>query len=286
MECSKTLIEIAVVVTKHRRRYNRSMKHDLTVSIVNYNDFAQTREAVRSLIEHTEGLKYKLYVIDNASKDGSAEKIANEFPMISIILCDRNLGYGAANNLVLPKIDSTYHLVMNPDIVFRDNALGELFHYMEENPDVGVCGPSVYYMNGSPQALPKRNPRLLYLLANRIPGYRLEKYRREYRMLDRDLRSPTDVEFVSGSFMFMRTPLFKEAGGFDERFFMYFEDADLTRRIAKRSRAVYVPDVGVLHGYRRSSARRPRYFVIHVASMFKYFLKWHKDTVQENREHI
>lgn len=261
-----------------KRAYTRRslMKYDVTVSIVNYNDYTRTREAIRSLLDYTENIKYKIYVIDNASSDGSAERIASEFPMISVIFCDRNLGYGAANNLVIPKIDSNYHLVMNPDIVFRDNAIGELFEFMQENPDVGICCPAMYYLDGRPQPLPKRNPKFVYLVANRLPGYRLEKYRREYRMLDCDLGGPTDVEFVTGSFMFMRTDLFKEAGGFDERYFMYFEDADLTREIAKRARAVYVPDVGVLHGYKRISAKRPRYFLIHVSSMFKYFFKWRK----------
>ena len=250
------------------------MKYDVTIGIVNFNDYQRTREAIRTLLEYTKDIKYKIYVIDNASSDGSAERIANEFPTISVIFCDRNLGYGAANNLVLPRIDSTYHLVMNPDIVFQDNAIGQMFQYMQDHQDIGICCPAVYYLNGRPQALPKRNPKLKYLLANRIPGYRLEQYRREYRMLDRDLRSPTDIEFVSGCFMFMRTDLFKEASGFDERFFMYFEDADLTRRLATRARAVYVPDISVLHGYRRSSAKRPRYLLIHIASMFKYFFKW------------
>lgn len=252
------------------------MKYDVTVSIVNYNDYQRTREAIRTLLEHTEGLKYKLYVIDNASADGSAERLASEFPMISVVFCDRNLGYGAANNLVLRRLDSTYHLVMNPDIVFRDNAIGQLFDYMESNPEVGICCPAVYYLNGTPQALPKRNPRFSYLVANRLPGYRLERYRREYRMLDRDLRRPTEIEFVSGCFMFMRTALFKEAGGFDERYFMYFEDADLTREISKRAKAMYIPSAGVLHGYKRSSAKRLRYLVIHINSMFKYFFKWGK----------
>lgn len=250
------------------------MKHDVTVSIVNYNDYQRTREAIQTLQEHTDGVTYKIYVVDNASADGSAERIASEFPLISVIFCDRNLGYGAANNLVLPMVDSNYHLVMNPDIVFRDNAIGQLFDYMQEHPDVGICGPAMYYMNGEPQALPKRNPRFRYLVSNRMPGYRLEKYRREYRMLDRDLRRPTEIEFVSGSFMFMRTELFKEAGGFDERYFMYFEDADLSRELAKRAKVMYIPQVGVLHGYKRSSAKRPKYFVIHVSSMFKYFIKW------------
>lgn len=250
------------------------MKYDVTISIVNYNDYKRTREAICSLQEHTRGVKYKIYVIDNSSGDGSAERLAGEFPTISVIFCDRNLGYGGANNLVLPRIDSLYHVVMNPDVLLRDDALRTLFDYMQEHPDVGLCGPAVYYLNGAVQPLPKRNPRLSYLIANRVPISRFEPLRREYKMLDRDLSKPTEVEFVSGCFMFMRTALFREAGGFDDRYFMYFEDADLTREIAKRAKVMYVPEAAILHGYRKSSAKKLKYLTIHISSMFKYFFKW------------
>ena len=252
------------------------MKYDVTIGIVNYKDYPRTHEAIRSLVEYTQGVKYKIYVIDNASRDGSAERLANEFPQISVIFCDRNMGYGKANNLVSPHIDSAYHLVMNPDVVVRDDVLKELFDFMQAHPDVGMCTPATYYLNGNPQPLPKRNPRLRYVVANRMPIPHYEEYRREYRMLDEDLSGVTDIEFVTGCFMFMRTALFKEQGGFDPRYFMYFEDADLTREIKKRARVVYVPQSGILHGYQRRSAKRLRYFIIHSLSMLRYFFKWRR----------
>lgn len=257
------------------------MKYDVTVSIVNYNDYAKIREAIRSLLEYTQGVKFKIYIIDNASKDGSIAKLTHEFPMISVIFCDRNLGYGKANNLVIPKIDSAYHVVMNPDVMLRDDVLKQLFDFMQANPDVGMCTPATYYLNGDPQPLPKRTPTLRYLLANRVPikGYR--EYRREYRMLDEDLSEVTDIDFVTGCFMFIRTALYKEQGGFDERYFMYFEDADLTREIKKRARVVYVPQAGILHGYERRSAKRVKYFVIHACSMIRYFFKWRRTPITE-----
>jgi len=253
------------------------LEHDVTVSIVNYNDYSRTSEAIRSILEQTRGIKIKIYVIDNASGDGSAERIANEFSSISVVFCDRNLGYGAANNLVLKQIDSEYHAVVNPDIVLRSNALKELYDFMQAHKDVGMCIPAIHYMNGDPQYLPKRDPKLKYLLANRMPGSSLEKYRRHYKMMDEDLSKVRDIEFISGCFMFIRSALLKEAGGFDERYFMYFEDADLSRTIRKRARIVCVPDVHVYHDYRRHSAKKLRFLSIHILSMFKYFLKWRKD---------
>ncbi len=253
------------------------LQYDVTVGIVNYNDYTRTREAVRSILEQTRNLRIKIYVIDNASQDGSAERIANEFSAISVVFCDRNLGYGTANNLVMKRLDSVYHAVVNPDIVLRSNALRQLFDFMQQNPDVGMCMPAVHYMNDLPQHLPKRDPKLKYLIANRLPFKNMEKYRRQYKMLDEDLSEVKDIEFVSGCFMFIRTQLLREIGGFDERYFMYFEDADLSRTVRKRARVVRVPYVTVYHDYRRMSAKKLRFLSIHIVSMFKYFLKWRKE---------
>lgn len=260
------------------------MKYNVTVGIVNYNDYPRTKEAVRSILEQTQGVKIKIYVIDNASSDGSAERIASEFSSISVVFCDRNLGYGAANNLILDKIDSDYHAIVNPDIVLRSDALKQLFDFMEAHQEVGMCTPAVYFLNGDPQYLPKRNPKLKYLIANRMPLKRMEKYRIHYKMLDEDLTKATEIQFASGCFMFVRTALFKEAGGFDERYFMYFEDADLSREIAKRARVFYVPDVQVYHDYKRESAKKFKYLAIHIFSMFQYFIKWHKDEKAKGKE--
>lgn len=253
------------------------MKYDVTVSIVNYNDYSRVKEAIRSILEYTRGIKIKIYVVDNASSDSSADKIANEFSNVSVILCDRNLGYGSANNIVIKHVDSKYHAIINPDILLRSNALKELYDFMNEHKDVGMCMPAVFFKDGNPQYLPKRDPKLKYLIANRMPGLSLEKYRKHYTMQDEDLSRVRDIEFISGCFMFAQTELLKEAGGFDERFFMYFEDADLSRTIRRRTRLVYVPQVHVYHDYRRISAKKVRFFMIHITSMFKYFFKWRND---------
>ncbi len=253
------------------------MKYDVTVGIVNFNDYLRTREAVRSIMEQTRGVKAKVYVIDNASSDGSAERIANEFSSISIVFSDRNLGYGTANNLVIKRIDSEYHAVVNPDIILRSDALTALHRFMQQNKDVGLCIPAVHYLDGKPQNLPKRDPKLKYLIARRLPIKSMEKHRRHYCMQDEDLSGVTDIEFASGCFMFARTELLRETGGFDERYFLYFEDADLSRTIRKRARVVRVPEVVVYHDYMRASAKKFKFLSIHIASMCKYFMKWRKD---------
>ena len=259
------------------------MKYDVTLSIVNYNDYDRAKKAIESVLEYTHGVRVKIYLVDNASKDGSAVRLADEFPTIGVIFSDKNLGFGAGHNLVLPLIDSDFHAIVNPDIILDGDILTELADFLRKNPDIGMCTPQIHYMDGQPQHLPKRNPKLKYLIANRAPLKRFEQHRQHYKMLDEDLSGVTDVEFASGCFLFVRTPLLKLVGGFDERYFMYLEDADLTRTLRKNTRVVYYPYAYVYHDYARASAHSLKYFMIHVLSMFKYFWKWHgyDETKQE-----
>ena len=189
------------------------MKYDVTLSIVNYNDYERAKKAIASVLQYTHGVRVKIYLVDNASTDGSATRLADEFPAISVIFSDKNLGFGAGHNLVLPLIDSDFHAIVNPDIILTGDILAELTDYMRSHQDVGMCTPAIRYISGAPQQLPKRNPRLRYLIANRAPGKRWEPLRRHYKMLDEDLSEVTDVEFASGCFLFVRTPLLKLVGG-------------------------------------------------------------------------
>ena len=100
------------------------------------------------------------------------------------------------------------------------------------------------------------------------------KLLREYAMLDRDLSKPTDIENATGCFMFIRTSLFKEIGGFDSRYFMYFEDCDLTREVNQRSRTVYYPGATVFHEWGRESKKNFKLKLIQINSMISYFGKW------------
>ena len=132
------------------------MKYDVTVSIVNYNNYEKARQAIRTLLENTHGIRVKIYLIDNASKDGSAVRLADEFSALSVVFSDKNLGFGAGHNLVLDLIDSDFHAFVNPDIVLHSDILTELTDFMRKNPDVGMCTPAIRYTNGDPQHLPKR----------------------------------------------------------------------------------------------------------------------------------
>ena len=253
----------------------------ITASIVNYNDFENTCIAVRSLLECTHEASFLLYVVDNSSVRESADRLQELFPQICVIREEKNRGFGAGHNVVLPMIDSEYHAFINPDIRVESDVLGELSNFFDRNADIGLACPATYHEDGRLQLLPKRNPKLIYLLANRLPFKWMRKYRKMYTMDGENLSDVTDVEFVTGCFMFVRTELLRKAGGFDERYFLYFEDADLTRKIRCSARAVYYPFAKVYHGWGRLGAKSLRYLLIQISSMFKYFIKW---SMQKNEK--
>lgn len=249
--------------------------HRVSAAIVNFNDYENSCNAVRSLLQYTKE-PIRLFVVDNSPEEISAQKLRQAFPQIEVIRAPKNKGFGAAHNLVLPAIDSEYHVVINPDIELKTDVIGELCDYFDNNQDIGIACPATYFPNGDIQLLPKIFPKVKYLLASRLPFKRSKKIRNEYVMADRDLSVVCDIQYVTGCFMFMRTSLFKQVGGFDERYFLYFEDADITRMIMQHARAIYYPNAKVYHNWNRMGARSPKYLLIQISSMFKYFWKWKK----------
>ncbi len=242
--------------------------------IVTYKCYEKCREAVRTILSETKGVELTLYIVDNCSEDGTLEKLKEEFPQLVTVQNPDNKGFGHGHNTVLPLIDSDYHVVINPDITLDRDAISELCRYLDGNDDVGLVTPEIRYPSGEIQVIGKRNPTFLALFGRHLFKKQLEGVVRHYQMLDEDLSKPIDIEFATGCFFVIRTDIFKEIGGFDERWFMYFEDMDITRRALEFKRAVYYPYTYVYHEWERSSSHKLKFFTILVIGMFKYFGKW------------
>ena len=239
----------------------------ISVSIVTYNDWGRVENTIETLLKFSSE-PLQIYVVDNASADGTPEKIAERFPTVNIIKNNENIGFGKAHNAVIGKLTSEYHIVSNPDIVLNDDTVSKLADYLDKNPDTVMVAPKILSQDGSEQHLPKRKPRVKYLLAGRLP---LKKIRAEYTRENEHLSSPTEIEFCSGCFFMIRTDVFKKLGGFDDRFFMYMEDADISDRARQLGKIIYYPDAAVTHIWERSSSKSLKYLFIHICSAFKYF---------------
>lgn len=253
----------------------------VTGCIVTHNNSRCVNATIRELMRNTKNIDFTLYIVDNDSTDETVENIKKEFPserypQIKIIETGENIGFGAGHNTVLPMLRSDYHVVINPDIMIHENVISEMAEYMDKHEEIGILAPKILSIDGSPQILGKRNPKLKYLFASRFrdednPG----KLVREYAMMDKEnCTEPYEIENASGCFMMFRTDLFCKIGGFDERYFMYFEDADITRTVRETHKAVFHPGIPVYHIWERASKKNYRLLLIHIQSMFSYFFKW------------
>ncbi|MDD6462883.1 MAG: glycosyltransferase family 2 protein [Clostridiaceae bacterium] len=250
------------------------MYNMVTGSIVTYNNISTIAKTLETLFGETKDIDFKLYVLDNGSSDGTPEYIEKNYPDVTVIRSGKNVGFGAGHNIIINQVESKYHAVINPDIVLTQNAVKKMADYMDDNPEIGLLSPRICFPDGRDQILGKRNPHLKYLVASRLRGDEPSKLLKEYAMLDCDLSKPTEIENATGCFMFIRTDVLKSIGGFDDGFFMYFEDADLARRINEVSKCVYYPDAVVNHVWGRDSKRNFKLMLVHINSMLRYFRKW------------
>lgn len=244
----------------------------VSVCIVNYNSGDTIIKALDSLYEHIKGVEMQIYVSDNASTDNSVSLIEAKYPNIAIMQNDNNLGFSAGNNIVLDFLDSDYHVLVNPDITVSYDVISQMADYMENHPDIGILTPKILNSDGTVQNLPKRNPKLIYLLSGRLKF--LKKQRDYFTMANENITEPMPIDFCTGCFMFLRTSVFRKVKGFDERYFLYLEDADLTRKIKTIAKTIYHPDFFVYHEWQRASHKSVKFLFTHINSMFKYFLKW------------
>lgn len=264
----------------------------LSVSCVTYNtDEKELLTAIQSL--HTACIKAEIvtsttiYLIDNGpGKDNlnTLRKFENDsrfnFSAIKVITGHGNIGYGAGNNLAIKVTNSQYHLVMNPDVIVHERAIAELCHVLKDNISIGLVAPASYDENGKRLYLAKRKPSVPVLLArflnipflNRLLKSSLSNY--EYRDIDTTTNTLIPIELASGCFMFCRADALHDIDGFNEKYFMYFEDFDLSLRMADKYQLMLNNKASITHfggDAGRKGVKHIRYFC---ASALRFFLTW------------
>lgn len=222
-------------------------------------------------------------IVDNSRQEYIKEAVEKLSKMhtnlvISYIASD-NIGYGAANNIsirrTLLKHDIAFHLVMNSDIEFRPDTVDTLVELMHSNPSIGMTIPMVVGLDGIEQSSYHPLPAPWDLICHRfLPrkfcAKRMERY--EIKVCGKD--APVEVPYIHGCFMLIRTDALRKIGLFDERYFMYPEDIDLTRRIAVESKVYVIPWLKIIHAHRAESRKSLKMLRIHAVNMAKYFNKW------------
>lgn len=246
----------------------------ITASIVTYNTSREDLERVLSSALRED--LARLYVIDHSPEEG-IEAMLPDDPRVYYEKRP-NLGYGAGHNAAIRmaiEAGSDYHAVLNPDIYWEGRVVEPLAEYMGHHPDVGQMLPKVLYPDGRLQYVCKLIPTPFDLVANRflpekLVRKRLARFRLEASGYDRVMNVP----YMHGCFMMLRMDALRDVGMFDERFFMYPEDIDLTRRIHEKWLTLYYPQLTIYHAHAAESRKSWRMLRIHAVNMIKYFNKW------------
>ena len=231
----------------------------LSILIVTYNstaligpllDYLDT-ELTYWFALHTKGVSAEVIVLDNASPDDSFERVTSQYPWVTAIRSTVNLGFAGGNNLASKQAHGQYLLLLNPDAIPKPGAVNAGVEMMEKHPEVGLGGGELLSLDGSRQVCARRFPSLLDELfrlsglASRFPEHPL--FARFRRGAD-DPSLPSKVDWITGAFIFIPAVIFERFGGFDQRFFMYFEEVDLCKRLRKSGLAVfYWPQLKCLH---------------------------------------
>ena len=214
---------------------------DVSIILVSYNTRDLTENCLRSVYEKTSDINFDVWVIDNASSDGSAQMIKDKFPQVNLIESSENLGFGRANNVVINKVQSKYVFLLNTDTILLNNAVKILYDVMEKpkNVDVGACGGQLYnrdmtlqYSTGEFDTLAK--------LCKKTLGIKIKD------KISHSVRGEPD--YIIGADLMLRKSALDKCGVFDERFFMYGEEAELCLRLKKNGYKMrFNPKSQILH---------------------------------------
>lgn len=224
-----------------------------------------------------------LYLVDNSPLRAEVE-LPEDDKLQYIYNDGKNLGYGAAHNVALRESiyhGTEFHLVMNSDVVVKAEDIDTIHAFMQGEPEVGSLMPHVVSPDGQTQYLCKLLPTPMDVFARRfLPAWMTRRRNARYELRQSGYDKPMNVPYLSGCFMFLRTEAVKKVHLFDERFFLYPEDIDLTRRIHREYISLYYPGVTIVHSHGHGSYKSLRLLWIHIVNMCRYFRKygWFFDT--------
>lgn len=250
----------------------------ITVVIVSYNVKYYLEQCLGSLDKSLRGVDAEVYVVDNHSRDGSVDYLAERFPQVHFIASPHNLGFARANNLAIRETRSEYVLLLNPDTIVGEHTLPDVIRFMDARRDVGALGVRMLDTSGCSAKESRRGlptPMVAFYkmigLCARYP--RSPRFGRYY-MSDLPWDEPAPIEVVSGAFCLLRREAIDKVGCLDEDFFMYGEDIDLSYRILKGGYKNYYFPSFILH-YKGESTQKSSFRYVHVfyEAMLIFFKK-------------
>ncbi len=254
----------------------------LSIVIVSWNVQDLLNKCLKSIEQSRGDIDLEVFVVDNASQDNTVKMINNEFPWVKLIVNKKNLGFAKANNIAIKQASGQYILLLNPDTEIFPDTLEKSLLFMDHNPDCGAMGCKMIYPDGRHQASVRRFPTWwpIFLMLIKIPKiFPQLKSIKYYLAEDFDYNKQQTVDQIMGAFMLIPKIVFEQIGIFDERFFNWFEEVDLCRRIWQAGYKIYYfPEIKIIHHGGKSFAQEKliKNQKIFFSSALKYFLKYLK----------
>lgn len=252
---------------------------DVTVCIISHGHKEYIRPCLEALYQHTSTVDFEVDLVLNRPEEGLEQFVRHSFPEVKIRRNPHPLGFAANNNRVYRVTKSRYFLLLNPDTVLLNDALGKLVSFCDESPEVAACGPKLLYPDGRLQTSCRHFPTLSTVLLRRTPLRALfphSRIARDYTLANWDHGTAREVDWVFGACLMVRRRAADTVGFLDDKLFLFCEDIDWCYRLKRAGwKVFYVPDALVQHHL--DDARYNRFWsrdrVLHYRSMFRYWRK-------------
>jgi N-acetylglucosaminyl-diphospho-decaprenol L-rhamnosyltransferase len=221
----------------------------LSIILVNYNGQEFLEKCLDSIRQFVDFQVCEVIIIDNCSGDDSIPIIQRQFPSFKLICSPVNLGFGKANNLAVQYSQGDYLLFLNTDTILTENISQILLAYLQQHQDVGIISPKIVFQDGSYQLSCGSLPNIVVEFIDKIRYGLDEKWHHIFAAFySKQHSNVKEMGWLTGACLMMRRDLFDRVGGFDESFFMYFEDKDICKRVHEIGlKVVYYPETSLIH---------------------------------------
>jgi GT2 family glycosyltransferase len=248
---------------------------DLSIIIADTNEWHFLQPCLQSVFAHTAGLEFEVIVVDNASTDGSKEKLAEEFPQVKVLRNEYNMGFAGANNVGIRASSARYVLLLNPDTIMPEGAIKETIKFMESKPKAGVIGCKLKYPDGRFQPTTYSFPTAWNMFSEATFLYKLfpkTKIFGGYHLTYLDYNTDVQVDWLIGAYFLMRREVIDTIGILDDKIYMYADDIDYCYRAKQAGFEVwYTPRAEVIHYYGGISGVNKRVVIwIHRSNVLIY----------------
>lgn len=249
--------------------------YDVSIIIVNYNTYDLVLQCIESVVKNTSKIFYEIIVVDNNSPNREIEQLNKIHPQVKLILNNKNSGFGIANNIGSKIAKGGVLFLLNSDTIVIDNSIYELYKFIIKNPNVGACGGNLYDENLKPAASFTRFMPSLFLDVDSLFFNTISRIIYKGDIFYSKSKLPFKIlGNISGADLMISKIIFDELGGFDEEYFMYYEETDLLFRLRKKGYQTYiVPSSKIIHLEGASETFKPNKWDWSLDSKRKYYIK-------------